>query len=125
MSVPQLAMPVASMSPDEGRTKVATAETAAELLAHYGQVETFRPKAVVQEVIVGTDDAKFCYLAVYGSNGARLGHLVVHELRCQPIRVGSASVVEPVVDEEPVEAAAANGEWTYTPMSDWGLDDRR
>jgi hypothetical protein len=28
-------------------------------------------------------------------------------------------------EAEPVEAAAANGEWTYTPMSDWGLDDRR
>jgi len=80
--------------------KVATAETAAELQAHYLQVEPFRPKAVVQEVVVGADDTKFCYLAVYASNGERLGHLVVHELRCQPIRVGSASVVEPVVDEE-------------------------
>jgi predicted ATP-grasp superfamily ATP-dependent carboligase len=54
----------------------------------------------VQEVVAGADDAKFCYLGVYGSEGQRLGYLVVHELRCHPIRVGSASLVEPVVDEE-------------------------
>jgi D-aspartate ligase len=80
--------------------KVATAETAPELRAHYQMVEPVRPKAVVQEMVVGADDAKFCYLSVYGSGGERLGYCVVHELRCQPIRVGSASIVEPVVDEE-------------------------
>jgi len=85
--------------PFHGR-KVATAETADELRDHYRRVEPVRPRAIVQEVVVGADDAKFCYLAVYGSDGGRLGCLVVHELRCQPIRVGSASIVEPVVDEE-------------------------
>ena len=80
--------------------KVATADSAAELQAHYRSIEPFQAKGVVQEVVTGADDAKYCYLGVYGSTGERLGHLVVHELRCQPIRVGSASVVVPVVDEE-------------------------
>jgi predicted ATP-grasp superfamily ATP-dependent carboligase len=80
--------------------KVATAQTAGELRAHYDRVAAVRPRAIVQEVVAGGDDAKYCYLAVYGTEGERLGYLVVHELRCYPIRVGSASVVEPVVDEE-------------------------
>lgn len=80
--------------------KVATAETAGELRAHYDRVAPVRPRAIVQEVVVGADDAKYCYLAVYGAGGRRLGYLVVHEIRCYPVRVGSASMVEPVVDEE-------------------------
>jgi D-aspartate ligase len=86
-------------NPFRGR-KVVTADTADELRAHYLQVQPFRPKAVAQEIVAGADDSKFCYLAVYGSDRRRLGYLVVHELRCQPVRFGSASIVEPVVDEE-------------------------
>ena len=91
------ALPV--LNPLRGK-KVATAGTAEELRVHYQQVAPIRPRAVVQELVLGADDAKFCYLSVYGSNGARLGYCVVHELRCHPIRVGSASIVEPVIDEE-------------------------
>jgi hypothetical protein len=43
-----------------------------------------------------------------------------------------AVLEEPVVEEPGAEEAevdvaddAPDGEWTYTPMSDWGLDDRR
>jgi len=80
--------------------KVAAAESANELRAHYRRVAPVCPRAILQEVVVGPDDAKFCYLAVYGGGSKRLGYLVVHELRCYPIRVGSASVVHPVVDDE-------------------------
>jgi len=80
--------------------KVATADTAGELRALYRHAEPLRPKAIVQEVIVGADDAKFCYLSVYGTSGERLGYCVVRELRSYPIQFGSASIVEPVVDEE-------------------------
>ena len=80
--------------------KVATADTAAELRALYLHAESLRPRAIAQEIIVGADDLKFCYLSVYGSDGERLGYCVVRELRSYPIQFGSASIVEPVVDDE-------------------------
>lgn len=80
--------------------KVALAETADEFRMLYRQVVAIQPKAIGQELIVGGDDAKFCYLSVYGSDGGRLGYCVVKEFRCHPIQFGSASIVEPVMDEE-------------------------
>lgn len=80
--------------------KLITADDAASLFAHYTLAEPYRPQAVVQEIIAGGDDAKYCYLSVYGAGSRRLGHCVVHELRAHPILFGSGSMVEPVIDPE-------------------------
>lgn len=80
--------------------KLITADTANELLDFYTLTETYRPEVVAQEIIAGGDDAKYCYLSVYGRGARRLGHCVVHELRAYPILFGSGSFVEPVIDVE-------------------------
>jgi D-aspartate ligase len=80
--------------------KLATAETAAALLEGYSHAEAYQPQAVVQEVVAGPDGAKYCYLSTYGRNRERLGYLVVRELRAYPLGFGSASMVQPVVDQE-------------------------
>jgi predicted ATP-grasp superfamily ATP-dependent carboligase len=81
-------------------TKAVVTPSESDLLAQYGFVEPYRPEAVVQELIVGPDNHKHCYLAVYGSDGSRLGHCVVRELRCNPTQLGSAMMEEPVIDPE-------------------------
>lgn len=80
--------------------KLATADNAEQLLAAYAHTETLRPEVVAQEIIAGGDDAKYCYLSVYGAGSRRLGHTVVHELRAHPVLFGSGSIVEPVIDPE-------------------------
>lgn len=80
--------------------KLITADNSVSLLADYSLAEPYRPEAIVQEVIAGDDDAKFCYLSVYGAGSRRIGHSVVHELRAHPILFGSGSMVEPTVDDE-------------------------
>ena len=80
--------------------KLVTAESPQELLADYALTEPYRPEVVAQEIIAGGDDAKFCYLSVYGHGSRRLGHCVVHELRAYPVLFGSGSIVEPVADPE-------------------------
>ncbi len=85
--------------PLRGR-KLISAETAEALLGYYAQVEPHRPEVMVQEIIAGGDDAKYCYLSVYASDGSRIGACVVREFRAYPIQFGSASVVEPVEDRE-------------------------
>lgn len=80
--------------------KLTTAETPQQLLADYAHTETLRPEVVAQEIIAGGDDAKYCYLSVYGTGSRRLGYTVVHELRAHPVLFGSGSIVEPVVDAE-------------------------
>lgn len=80
--------------------KLFTAGTPEELFAQYAHTEALRPEVVAQEIIAGGDDAKYCYLSVYGSGGRRIGHTVVHELRAHPILFGSGSSVEPVRDPE-------------------------
>ncbi len=80
--------------------KLTTADSSEHLLSVYTYTEAQRPEVVAQEIIAGGDDAKYCYLSVYGEGSRRLGHVVVHELRCHPIYFGSASIVEPVVDPE-------------------------
>jgi len=80
--------------------KLITAETAAELFDEYALTEPYRPEVMAQEIIAGGDDAKYCYLSVYGHGSRRLGHCVVHELRAYPVMFGSGSIVEPVVDAE-------------------------
>lgn len=80
--------------------KLFTADTPEELFTNYAHAEALRPEAVAQEIIAGGDDAKYCYLSVYGAGSRRLGHTVVHELRAHPILFGSGSIVEPVRDPE-------------------------
>jgi predicted ATP-grasp superfamily ATP-dependent carboligase len=80
--------------------KLFTADTPEELFAKYSHAEILRPEAVAQEIIAGGDDAKYCYLSVYGAGSRRLGHTVVHELRAHPVLFGSGSMVEPVIDPE-------------------------
>jgi len=80
--------------------KLTTADTPEQLLADYSHTESLRPEVVAQEIIAGGDDAKYCYLSVYGAGSRRLGHTVVHELRAHPILFGSGSMVEPVIDPE-------------------------
>ena len=80
--------------------KLVTAEDAAALLESYSFSEPHRPEVVVMEIIAGGDDAKYCYLSVYGRGSRRLGHCVVQEFRAYPIFFGSGSLVTPVVDPE-------------------------
>jgi D-aspartate ligase len=86
-------------NPLKGR-KLISAETAELLLDYYAQVERYRPEVMAQEIIAGGDDAKYCYLSVYGSGGSRMGACVVREFRAYPLQFGSASIVEPVEDRE-------------------------
>ncbi len=80
--------------------KTISADSADELLGHYGKVSTLVPEAVAQEEIVGPDSAKYCYLSVYAQSGQRLGFCVVRELRAYPLLYGCATLVEPVIDDE-------------------------
>jgi D-aspartate ligase len=80
--------------------KLTTANTPEQLLADYSHTEALRPEVVAQEIIAGGDEAKYCYLSVYGAGSRRLGHVVVHELRAHPVLFGSGSAVEPVIDPE-------------------------
>jgi len=80
--------------------KTVSAKSPEELISHYLTVSDLVPQAIAQEEIVGPDTAKYCYLSVYARTGQRLGACVVRESRCFPPMYGSATLVEPVVDEE-------------------------
>jgi D-aspartate ligase len=80
--------------------KTVSSQSVDELLANYGKVSAMVPEAVAQEEIVGPDSAKYCYLSVYSKNGQRLGACVIQELRAYPLTYGSATMVQPAVDEE-------------------------
>jgi D-aspartate ligase len=80
--------------------KLITARNAEELRASYELTQNYRPEVVAQEIISGGDDAKYCYLSVYGTGSRRIGYCVVRELRAYPILFGSGSLVEPVIDAE-------------------------
>jgi predicted ATP-grasp superfamily ATP-dependent carboligase len=80
--------------------KVVIASTPKELLDHYALAESLRPEAVAQEMIQGPDENKYCYLAIYGSDGTRLGCSVIRELRTYPSGVGCGCVAEPVAEPE-------------------------
>ena len=86
-------------NPLRGR-KLITAETAEEMLELYTHTEALRPEVMAQEIIAGGDDAKYCYLSVYGRGTRRLGHCVARELRAYPVGFGSGSLVEPMPDAE-------------------------
>lgn len=79
--------------------KLVVVHSAAEFEAQYRVASEVNPELVLQEVIEGPDTAKFVYMSCYGLDRRRLGSCVVRELRTTPINFGSASVVEPAVDE--------------------------
>jgi D-aspartate ligase len=80
--------------------KVTLADSAAELERKYLMAESVTSELVVQEVIEGPDTAKLVYLSCYARNGRRLGGYLLRQLRTTPIYFGSASIVEPVWDDE-------------------------
>jgi len=80
--------------------KIAIAHSPEELAAQYKLAAEASNELVAQEIIEGPDTAKLVYLSCYSKSGLRLGHCMVRQLRTNPKDFGSASVVEPVVDEE-------------------------
>lgn len=80
--------------------KIVVSQTPEELLAHYAETEPHRPNVVAQELIQGPDKCKYCYFAVYGSDGGLLSNGVVQEYRTHPKFFGMASVTRPVVEPE-------------------------
>ena len=80
--------------------KIAIAHSPDELAAQYKLAAEASGELVAQEIIEGPDTAKLVYLSCYGKSGLRLGHCMVRQLRTNPKDFGSASVVEPVVDDE-------------------------
>ena len=80
--------------------KVTLANSPDELEKKYSMAESVTSQLVVQEVIEGPDTAKMVYLSCYGQSGERLGGYLVRQLRTTPIAFGSASIVEPMEDEE-------------------------
>jgi predicted ATP-grasp superfamily ATP-dependent carboligase len=80
--------------------KVVTAKTPAELRELYVSASSMAPQMMAQEIIEGPDTAKLVYLSCYGRSGERIGSAIVKQIRTTPIHFGSASVVEPMTDEQ-------------------------
>jgi D-aspartate ligase len=80
--------------------KVVIAKTPEELRRWYISASSMSSQMMAQEIIEGPDTAKLVYLSCYGQSGERIGAAMVSQVRTTPIHFGSASVVEPVVDEE-------------------------
>jgi predicted ATP-grasp superfamily ATP-dependent carboligase len=80
--------------------KIAFANSEAELAAQYKLAVEASGELVAQEIIEGPDTAKLVYLSCYAKTGQRLGHCMVRQIRTNPKDFGSASLVEPVVDDE-------------------------
>jgi D-aspartate ligase len=80
--------------------KVTLADSLEELESKYTLAESVTSELVVQEVVEGPDTAKMVYLSCYAADGKRLGGVLLRQMRTAPIYFGSASVVEPMEDEE-------------------------
>ena len=80
--------------------KITLADSLDELGKKYALAESVTSELVVQEVIEGPDTAKGVYLSCYGRGGLRLGSCLLRQVRTTPIYFGSASLVEPMEDEE-------------------------
>jgi D-aspartate ligase len=80
--------------------KVAIAKTPEALLAAWRLAATVNPSGIVQEIIEGPDTAKRVYVSCYDRGGHRIASAMFRELRCEPVRFGTATVSEPVVDAE-------------------------
>lgn len=82
------------------RTKVAIAETPAQLIENYRLAASLTPEVILQEIIQGPDTAKRVYLSCYDADSRRIANAMFIEMRCDPFGFGPASVTEPVVDAE-------------------------
>ena len=91
-----------------GAVSVVDADAEPDLVGDIQDDEHDEPELVIVEEVVVEEEAP-------AEAEAAVEEEVVEE----------EAVAEADIDDEPVEEAAADGEWTYTPMSDWGLDDRR
>jgi predicted ATP-grasp superfamily ATP-dependent carboligase len=80
--------------------KLVIAHDAAELRECHALAAQANPNVILQEIIQGPDTNKRVYLAHYRADGARTGHALFRELRCDPIGFGPATVTEPVADAE-------------------------
>jgi D-aspartate ligase len=80
--------------------KIVVASSKEDLVVKYQLAAEASSELVAQEIIEGPDTAKLVYLSCYAKNGPRLGHCMLRQLRTNPKDFGSASVVEPTVDEE-------------------------
>jgi predicted ATP-grasp superfamily ATP-dependent carboligase len=80
--------------------KIVIAHSPEDLIAKYKLAAEASSELVAQEIIEGPDTAKLVYLSCYAKSGLRLGHCMVRQLRTNPKDFGSASVVEPTVDDE-------------------------
>lgn len=87
--------------------KLVVAHDAAELRAWYALATAANPRVILQEIIQGPDTNKRVYLAHHRGDGARTGHALFRELRCDPVAFGPASVTEPVADAEAEDACDA------------------
>lgn len=80
--------------------KIVIADSEDDLVAKYRLAAEASGELVAQEIIEGPDTAKLVYLSCYSKSGLRLGHCMLRQLRTNPKDFGSASLVEPTVDEE-------------------------
>lgn len=80
--------------------KVMTAGSAAELIENYRMASSLTPAVVLQEIIAGPDTNKRVHVALYRSDGERVGCCTTREFRTFPMLFGVPSVVEPVADPE-------------------------
>ncbi len=80
--------------------KIVIANSQEDLLVKYQLAAEASGELVAQEIIEGPDTAKLVYLSCYAKSGLRLGHCMLRQVRTNPKDFGSASVVEPTVDEE-------------------------
>jgi D-aspartate ligase len=81
-------------------TKVAIAQTPAQLLESWRLASAINPESIAQEIIQGSDTDKRVYLACYDGKSRRIANAMFRELRCNPMRFGPATVTEPMVDPE-------------------------
>ena len=72
----------------------------AGLEKQYRLAAAINPEMVIQEMIEGPDSAKLVYLSCYDRGSRRIGHSVMRQVRTDPIYFGSASLVEPIPDED-------------------------
>ena len=80
--------------------KIVIACSPEDLANKYRLAAEASSELVAQEIIEGPDTAKLVYLSCYAKNGLRLGHCMLRQFRTNPKDFGSASLVEPTVDEE-------------------------
>ena len=81
-------------------TKVAIADTPAQLSDSWRLASAINPHVIVQEIIQGPDSAKRVWLSCYDRESRRIGAAIFRELRCLPVGFGPATVSEPVDDPE-------------------------